>query len=187
MPTQIALSENAIAVLRFEIKGWQAKNQESRLPAYRELAAAGIMEPVPDSELEYRFTEDGLRQREELLAEAQDRIERERYEPPDASNLSVRASALLRGIVSGERVEITTGNRPAFRELAAARIVILGHSFAKGDESVYKFTYWGYKLRFELVGKLERNRKPDGIMGWLRKWAAGTLRGREKGSGTEST
>ena len=80
MPTQIALSENAVAVLRFEIRGWRPKNKESRLPAYRELAAVGVMEPVPGSELEYRFTEDGLRHREELLAEAQDRIERERYE-----------------------------------------------------------------------------------------------------------
>ncbi len=178
MSVEIALSENAVAVLRFEIKAWRAKNKESRLPAYRELAAAGIMEPVPGSELEYRFTEEGLRRREELLAENQDRIERERYEPPDASDLSEAASALLTRIVSGERVEITRRNMPAFRELAAARIVILGHSFAKGDESVYKFTYWGYKLRFELVGKFERNRTPGGMMGWLRKWAAGTLRGR---------
>ena len=59
MPVEIALSENAVAVLRFEIKGWRAKNPESRLPAYRELAAAGIMEPVPGSEMEYRFTEEG--------------------------------------------------------------------------------------------------------------------------------
>ena len=82
------------------------------------------------------------------------------------------------GASSRWRVEITNGNRAAFRELAAARVVILGHSFAKGDESVYKFTYWGYKLRFEIVGNLERNRKPDGMMGRLQKWAAGALKGR---------
>jgi len=174
----VTLSENAVAVLRFEIKGWRPKNKESRLPAYRELAAAGVMEPVPGSEWEYRFTEDGLRQREELLAEAQDRIERERYEPPDAGDLSETASALLRRIVCGDRVEITRRNRPAFRELAAARIMILGHSFAKGDESVYKFTYWGYKRRFELAGRFERERQLDGMMAWLRKWAVGILSGR---------
>src|ERR1017187_10798251 len=95
----VTLSENAVAVLRFEIKGWRPKNKESRLPAYRELAAAGVMEPVPGTELDYRFTEDGLRQREELLAEAQDRIERERYQPPDAGELSETAGALLRSIV----------------------------------------------------------------------------------------
>jgi len=33
MSVEIALSENAVAVLRFEIKGWRAKNNESRLPA----------------------------------------------------------------------------------------------------------------------------------------------------------
>jgi hypothetical protein len=42
----IPLSENAVAVLRFEIKGYRAKNKQCRLPAYRELAVAGIMEPV---------------------------------------------------------------------------------------------------------------------------------------------
>ncbi len=145
MSVEVALSENAVAVLRFEIKGWSAKNKESRLPAYRELAAAGIMELVPGSALEYRFTEEGLRRREELLAEAQDRIERERYEPPDASKLSQAAKVLLRRIVSGERVQITTANRPAFRELAEARIIILRHTFAKGDESGYRFTYWGWE------------------------------------------
>ncbi len=152
MSVEIALSEDAVAVLRFEIKGWPAKNNESRLPAYRELAAAGIMEPVPGSELEYRFTEEGLRRREELLAEAQDRIERERYEPPDASKLSEAARVLLRRIVSGERVQITTAIRPAFRELAQARIIILRHTFAKGDESAYRFTYWGWERRFEILG-----------------------------------
>ncbi len=45
----VTLSENAVAMLRFAIKGWRPKNNESRLPAYRELAAAGIMEPVPGS------------------------------------------------------------------------------------------------------------------------------------------
>jgi hypothetical protein len=31
-----------------------------RLPAYRALAAAGIMEPVPVSDTEYQFTEDAM-------------------------------------------------------------------------------------------------------------------------------
>jgi hypothetical protein len=151
MPVEIALSANAVAVLRFEIRGWRAKNKESRLPAYRELAAAGVMEPVPGSETNYRFTEDGLRQREEILAEAQDRIERERYNPPDASALSEAARALLRRIVSGERLEVTRDNRPAFRELVVARIIYLRHTFARGDESGYRFTYWGWKQRFEIL------------------------------------
>jgi len=152
MSVEIALSENAVAVLRFEIKGWRPKNKESRLPAYRELAAAGVMEPVPGSEMEYRFTAEGWERREEILRDEEDRIERERYEPPDASKLSEAARVLLRRIVSGERIEITTGNRPAFRELSEARIIILRHTFAKGDESGYRFTYWGWERRFEILG-----------------------------------
>jgi hypothetical protein len=43
------------------------------------------------------------------------------------------------------------GNRPAFRELAEARIIILRHTFAKGEESGYRFTYWGCERRFEIL------------------------------------
>jgi len=151
MPIQIALSSNAVAVLRFEIKGWRPKNKESRLPAYRELAAAGVMEPVPGSELEYRFTEDGLRQREELLAEAQDRIERERYEPPDVGSLSEAARELLRTCIAGDCPDGDETNRPAYRELVKARIMIPMGSFSKGDECVFRFTYWGWRRRFEFA------------------------------------
>ena len=151
MAVQTELSPNAVAVLRFEIKGWRAKNPESRLPAYHELVAAGIMEPVPGSETEFCFTESGMKQREEILHNAEDRIERERFEPPDVSNLSEASWALLRQIVSGERVEITHRNRSAFRELAASRVVYLMHTFAKGNESAYRFTYFGWNRRFELL------------------------------------
>jgi hypothetical protein len=41
-------------------------------------------------------------------------------------------------------------NRPAYRELVEARIMMPMGSFTKGDEYVFRFTYWGYKLRFEL-------------------------------------
>jgi hypothetical protein len=60
MPDASALSANAVAVLRFEIKGWRAKDDAGRLPAYRELTAAGIMEPVSGfasgPESSFRFT-----------------------------------------------------------------------------------------------------------------------------------
>ncbi len=147
----IALSEDAVAVLRFEIKGQRAKNKESRLLAYRELAAAGIMEPVPGSDTDYRFTAEGLAQRDEILEREQDRIERERFEPPDTSNLSGHAWSLLRRIVAGDRIEITPQSKPAFRELAAARIIYLMHTFAKGDESGYRFSYHGWHQRAELL------------------------------------
>src|SRR4051794_9414226 len=116
MPT-VTLSESAVAVLRFEIKGWKAKDKEGRLPAYRELAEAGIMEPVPGSETDYRFTADGWARREEILHAEQDRIERERFEPPDVNNLSEAAKELLRICATGECPDGDETNRPAYREL----------------------------------------------------------------------
>ena len=50
MPIQITLSENAVFTLRNEIKGYRIPVTDRRLLAYRELATAGIMEPVPGSE-----------------------------------------------------------------------------------------------------------------------------------------
>ena len=145
----VSLSEDAVAVFRLRVKGLRMPPTERRLPAYRELFEAGIMEPDGEG---FRFTAEAWERREELLREAEDRIERERYDPPDTSNLSDAATALLRRIAPGERVEITKANRPAFRELAAARIVILGHSFLDGEESAYQWTYWGWHQRFELSG-----------------------------------
>jgi hypothetical protein len=150
----VALSENAVAVFRLRVKGLRMPPTEQRLAAYRELVEAGIM--VPDAE-GFGFTAEGWERREELLREAEDRIERERYDPPDISNLSDAAIALLRRIASGERVEVTTANRPAFRELAAARIILLGHSFVGGDESHYRFTYWGWHQRFELLARAKES------------------------------
>jgi hypothetical protein len=131
----ISLSANAVAVLRFEIKGWRAKNHESRLPAYRELAAAGIMEPVPGSEVEYRFTQEGVEHREAILEREAERIERQRYQPPDASNLSEAARELLRACIAGGCPEGDETNRPAYRELVTARILMPMGSFSKGDEA----------------------------------------------------
>jgi hypothetical protein len=127
---QVALSPDAIAVLRFEIKGYRSKVPGSRLPAYRELGAAGIMEPVPGSDTEYRFTEDGMKHREEILQRETERIERDRYDPPDA-NLSDAARERLRFYLAGDR-EVTEENRPAYRDLVAARIMIPLHSFVGG-------------------------------------------------------
>ena len=123
-----------------------------RQDAYCELVAAGIM--VPDGK-DLKFTEDGWIRREEYIAEAEEHIERERFEPPDARNLSPAAKALLRRITAG-RVEVTLENASAFRELMAARNIMLGHSFAQGDESMYRWTHWGHKLRFELLDCAKR-------------------------------
>jgi hypothetical protein len=144
------LSESAVAVLRLHVEVEQRPANERNLPAYQELVKAGIMEPVPGLERVSRLTANGRKHRDSIVERETERIERERYEPPDASGLSVSARDVLRRIISG-RVEITPGNRPAFRELAAARIIILGNSFAGGCESIYRWTYWGHKQRFEIA------------------------------------
>ena len=147
----VTLSATAVAVLRFEIRGWKAKDPASRLPAYREMAAAGIMEPVPGSEVEYRFTREGLEHREAILEREAERIERERYKPPDANQLSEAARELLRRRLAGDG-EVTDANRPLYRELVAARIMIPCHTLIGGWEATFKFTYWGWRRRFELAG-----------------------------------
>jgi hypothetical protein len=144
----VRLSESAVAVLRFRVKGYRLPVTEQRLAAYRELAEAGIMEPDGN---DFRFTDEGWTRRKELLRDAEVRIERDRFEPPDVSGLSEAARGLLRRISAEEPVEVTDQNRPEFRELAAARIVMLMHTFAHGDESGYQFTYWGWRKRFELL------------------------------------
>ena len=145
----IALSAKAVAALRFRIKGWRFPIGERDRDAFRELVEAGIMET--DGE-DFRFTAEGWAHREALLAEAEDRIERERFEPPDASHLSEAARELLRTCIAGNYPEGDETNRPAYRELVEARIMMPMGSFTKGDECVFRFTYWGYRLRFEILG-----------------------------------
>jgi hypothetical protein len=146
------LSDSAIFILRCAIEGYRLLDTAKRLPAYRELSAVGLMELVPGSESEFRFTEDGLRRREAVLEEEGDRLERERYEPPDASALTTAARDLLHRLVSGETIPLDDVSKPTFRELAAARIMIPRSGFATGPESDYQFTYWGWRQRFALAG-----------------------------------
>jgi hypothetical protein len=144
------LSEAAVATLRLLMRGLRLPVTDQRLPAYRELAAAGIMEAVDNAESEFRFTAEGIEHRAEILEREQERIERERYEPPD-DNLSEPARERLRLYLAGER-EVTEENRRAYRELAAARVMIPVHTFVGGREAEYRLTYWGWQRRFELAG-----------------------------------
>jgi hypothetical protein len=91
-----------------------------------------------------------MRDREAILEKEADRIERERYEPPDDKPLSQSARDQLRRYLAGDR-EVTEGNRAAFSELTARRIMIPVHTFAGGRDSAYRFTYWGWHCRFELA------------------------------------
>jgi len=81
--------------------------------------------------------------------------------------LSEAARSLLRRRLNGEEIEITDRNRPAYRELARAGIMIPLHTFAKGDESAYRFTDEGWKRRFEFIAStpspsLEGSPSPGG-------------------------
>lgn len=146
------LSEAAVATLRLESSGRKRRIRDQDLPAYDELVEAGIMEPVPGPERAYRWTAEGEEHREAIVERETKRIERERFEPPDATDLSDSARELLRQLIAG-RVEVTDENRPALRELATARIVTLGHSFRDGRESDYRWTYWGWHRRFDLLDR----------------------------------
>ncbi len=154
MPETFALSESAVAVLRFRVKGHQITVTDRSIEAFRELAAAGIMEPVPaadgNPEADYRFTDDGWARRQELLSEAEEQIERERFEPPDASNLPEAARELLRRRLAGDR-EVTEANRPLYRELVAARIMYPVSTWVGGPESVFRFTRAGWERREEWI------------------------------------
>jgi hypothetical protein len=149
MSTTLKLSPSALALLRFRSKQWPIKFDESSRPAYEELVAAGIM--MTDGK-DFKFTVDGWSRREEVIAAEQDRIERERYEPPDPSDLSEAARELLRACIAGNCPDGNAANRPAYRELVKARLMVPMGSFTKGDECVFRFTYWGWKRRSEFAG-----------------------------------
>ena len=85
-----------------------------------------------------------------ILEREAERIERERFEPPDASRLSDAARELLRRRLAGER-EVTDANRPLYRELVAARIMYPVSTWAGGPESVFRFTPAGWERREEWI------------------------------------
>jgi hypothetical protein len=148
MPDALNLSENAVAVLRFEIKGYRAKNKERRLPAYRELAAAGIMEPVPGSNSDYRFTAEGWARREVILAAAEAHLRGLEPPLPDHIELSNAARDILARYLAGDE-EVTDANRAAYRELARAGIMMSVGTFTKGDDCVFRLTRQGWERRLE--------------------------------------
>ncbi len=150
------LSKSALAVLRLRAKGLRLMVTDGRLQAYRELAEAGIMEPDGD---DFRFTADGSARREALLREAEERIERERFEAPDANKLSEAARQLLRRRLAGDE-EVTDANRPLYRELVAARIMYPVSTWAGGPESAFRFTHAGWERREEWINACANARRP---------------------------
>ena len=155
----ITLSELAVAVLRLHVEGEKRPipANERNLPAFEELVGAGLMEPIPGAERIYRLTAEGREHREGIVERETDRIERGRYAPPDVSRLSHPAWGLLHQMASGEEVQVTPETRSLLRELAEARIILVINTFARGLESGWQWTYWGWKRKAEWV-KIARAR-----------------------------
>lgn len=83
-----SLSESAVAVLRATLRGRKNQVRKIDLPEYRELAAAGLMEPHGDGS---RLTEEGRASGLQVVGRETERNERERYAPPDVRGLSGEA------------------------------------------------------------------------------------------------
>ena len=149
MATNSVLSPAAVAVLRFRLRDYRIPVSERTRDAYRELAEAGVMAPVPGSESDYRFIVEGPDRREQILRDAESRIERERFEPPEVGDLSGSARDLLRRLLAGERVDVDERNLPAYRELARARVMYPVSGFAGGPEASFRFTEQGWSRRDE--------------------------------------
>jgi hypothetical protein len=148
----IALSEAAIAVLRFRIRGYRMPLTEKRLSAFRELADAGIMEPVPGPVAEFRFTAMSAERRQEILSQSEIRLARARHVIPGNVTLSDAAREMLRTCIDGRIPDGDETNRPSFRELVAANIMMPIGTFARGDDCVFRFTYAGWERRYEFAG-----------------------------------
>jgi hypothetical protein len=54
--------------------------------------------------------------------------------------------------LTGDR-DVTDANRAAYRELAAAGLMEAMHSFAGGDESVYRLTKKGFERKAEILAR----------------------------------
>jgi hypothetical protein len=149
VPETIALSPSAVAVLRFRFNGRKSPVREIDRGAFRELVAAGIMEPAGE---DFRFTEDGFVRREEILREAEAYLSSLEPRLPDRIDLSDAARGLLRQcVLTNDRVQVTSENKPLYRELAAAGIMYPVSGFASGPEANFRFTDQGWDRRHEWI------------------------------------
>jgi hypothetical protein len=142
----VALSQSAVAVLRFRVKGWHFPVRDQDRDAFRELVDAGIMEP--DGE-DYRFSEAGWARRDELLAAAEAHLRGLEPRLPDRLELSRAARRTLARHLAGDR-EVTDANREAYRELARAGVMVAVGTFTKGDDCAFELTRQGWERREEL-------------------------------------
>ncbi len=139
------LSPSALLVLRFRANKWPM--EQDRPDAYRELVAAGIM--APDGE-DFKFTEDGWNRREEYIAEAEAYQRSLELKLPGHIDLSDPARAVLERHLAGY-TDVTDANRPAYKELVKAGIMVSVGTFTMGDDCAFKFTWQGRERAAELL------------------------------------
>jgi hypothetical protein len=128
---QPALSRGARTLIRHLLSGTQAENDfRDRQDIRSELEQKGLLGP------------DGH-------PTAQAKSRRREFVPHDGP-LTDEAIDLLRRHLAGD-TEVTDENRVVYRELAMVGIMAACHTFAKGDESMYRLTEYGWKRREELI------------------------------------
>jgi hypothetical protein len=138
----VALSRGARALFRAILADEPVEAPFGEPRFYRELARAGLM-ASSGGESAYRLTGEGEARRWEFL--------------PHPGGPSAEAWTLLRRHAGGDRVEVCDENRSAFRELAAAGLMMACHSFAGGDESVYRLTKEGFEWKTDLVSRAKES------------------------------
>ncbi len=66
--------------------------------------------------------------------------------------LSAAALALFRlHVERGGHLEVDDTTREPYRELARAGLMQAGHTYTKGDESIYRLTKEGFERKLELL------------------------------------
>ncbi len=143
----IALSETAVAVLRFRVKGWRFPVRECDREAFGQLVEAGSMQP--DGK-DFRFTEGGWARRDELLAAAEAHLRSLEPRLPVRLKLSHAARRTLVRHLAGDH-EVTDANRENYRELARAGIMESVGTFTNGDDCVFQLSHQGWERREDVA------------------------------------
>ncbi len=66
--------------------------------------------------------------------------------------LSPSALALFRlHVERGGHIDVDESTREPYRELARAELMQAGHTYTKGDESIYRLTKEGFDRKLELL------------------------------------
>jgi hypothetical protein len=149
----VALSRGARALFKACLTGEPVEDRFNRLYFYEELERKGLV-TLADGGSSFHLTEEGEARRWEFL--------------PHPDGPSEEALALLCELLGGGMAEVCDENRSAYRELAAAGIMDPLHTFAKGDESAYRFTEKGWASRYEWANALSRRASSPGASPALR-------------------